>query len=97
MFLCAFYSYFILFLPIFFNIFLLFFPLKFYYICLMNPEKEIFLPDTTLKYKVLKEKLNENYDLDVIDKKTKYIFIGILVALTTILIIQNVRKPKRNL
>lgn len=97
MFLCAFYSYFIFFFAYFFNIFLLFFPLKFYYICLMNPEKEIFLPDTTLKYKVLKEKLNENYDLDVIDKKTKYIFIGILVALTTILIIQNVRKPKRNL
>jgi hypothetical protein len=63
----------------------------------MNPEKEIFLPDTTLKYKVLKEKLNENYGLEVIDKTTKYVFIGVLVALTTILIIQNVRKPKRNL
>ena len=58
----------------------------------MNPEKDIFLPDTTLKYKVLREKLKENYNLEVMPKKTKYAYLGIIATLTTILLIKIIKK-----
>lgn len=58
----------------------------------MNPEKEIFLPDTTLKYKALKEKLKENYNLDIIDKRTKYLYFGLIAGLITILLIKTIKK-----
>ena len=58
----------------------------------MNPEKDIFLPDTTLKYKVLKEKLKENYGLEIVDKKTKYICLGIIAVLVSILLIKTIKK-----
>lgn len=58
----------------------------------MNPEKDIFLPDTTLKYKVLNEKLNENYNLELMPKNTKYAYLGIIATLTTILLIKIIKK-----
>ncbi len=52
----------------------------------MDNNKDIFLPDTTVKYGNLKKKLREVYGLDIIEKKTKYIFISVTVILVIALI-----------
>jgi hypothetical protein len=58
----------------------------------MKPDKEIFLPDTTLKFSTLRQKLKENYNLEVIDEKTKYTYIGITFILSTILLLKILKK-----
>lgn len=54
----------------------------------MNLEKEIFLPDTTLKLKSLKSNLSDVYDLEIISKKTKYFLIGGILVLGSIVLYQ---------
>jgi len=52
----------------------------------MSGSTEIFLPDTTVSFEKLKKKLNEVYDLELITKKEKYIYIGVVVLLGGFLI-----------
>jgi len=54
----------------------------------MDKNKEIYLPDTTIKYEVLKTKLKNVYGLDVISNTEKYLYLGLL-GLLFILIIKN--------
>lgn len=58
----------------------------------MDDNKEIFLPDTTVKYKVLKEKLEENYGLSLMTKKSKYIYVGSILILGAFLIYKTLKK-----
>lgn len=60
----------------------------------MNDEKEIFLPDTTVKYGTLKKKLSENYDLVLIDKTKRNLYLGITVLLGIGLIVSLVNNKK---
>lgn len=54
----------------------------------MKKDQDIFLPDTTLKYSVLKTKLKENYGLEVMDTKSKFLYLGGIILLTTLLVIK---------
>lgn len=58
----------------------------------MNEDKEIFLPDTTIKLKNLKSKLSEVYGLDVVSKKERIIYFGIIIALGSIVLYQTLKK-----
>jgi hypothetical protein len=58
----------------------------------MNEEKEIFLPDTSIKLKNLKSKLNNVYELDLITKREKMIYIGILGILGGIILYKFLKK-----
>lgn len=48
----------------------------------MDNNKEIFLPDTTVKLGTLKEKLSDVYGLSVITKTQRNIIIGAFSVLT---------------
>lgn len=63
----------------------------------MTDDKEIYLPDTTVKYKVLKDKLKEVYGLELTDTsvnnqksikdlKKDYVYGGIIVFLSLVLL-----------
>jgi len=59
----------------------------------MNKDKEIFLPDSSIKLGNLKKNLSDVYGLSIISKKEKYIYIGIVTLLTGI-ILYNYLKEK---
>lgn len=58
----------------------------------MNNDKDIFLADTTMKYGVLKKKLYDVYDLNLITKTEKSIYVGLIVILSGIIIYQYIKK-----
>jgi hypothetical protein len=60
---------------------------------MINNNKEIFLPDSSIKLGNLKKNLSDVYGLSIITKKEKYIYIGIVTLLTGI-ILYNYLKEK---
>ena len=58
----------------------------------MDEKKEIFLSDTNMKLGSLKNKLSEVYGLDIISKNQKRIYVGIILALTGIVLYQYLKK-----
>jgi len=58
----------------------------------MNNDKDIFLADTTMKYSVLKKKLSDVYELDLITRREKSIYIGLVLILSGIIIYQYIKK-----
>lgn len=60
----------------------------------MKEDKEIFLPDTTVKLETLKYKLYNVYDLEIIPKSHKYFLIGTIIILTAIIIKQKLNEGR---
>ena len=61
----------------------------------MDANKDIFLPDTTIKYKVLKKKLSEVYGIEIVDRKMLYLLLGMVAGLSVFLIIKGINGRKR--
>jgi hypothetical protein len=58
----------------------------------MDNNKEIFLPDTTVKLGVLKEKLSDVYGLKVISRNTNYLYIGTIIIFGSIILYNSLKK-----
>lgn len=54
----------------------------------MKSDKEIFLPDVTVRYDVLKKKLKDVYGIEVISSRTKWAFISFTGTILLYLILK---------
>jgi|OM-RGC.v1.037267052 hypothetical protein len=54
----------------------------------MKENKEIFLPDTTVRYDVLKKNLKDIYGIELISSRTKWTFIAFTGTLLLYLILK---------
>lgn len=61
----------------------------------MDANKDIFLPDTTIKYNDLKNHLSNVYDIEIVDKKIIYLLLGMAASISVFLIIKGINERKR--